>query len=160
MSGPQSPAELEASLREIGAQRYHNLHPFHRMLHGGECSKGQVQAWALNRYYYQSMIPVKDASLIARCEGEARAAEKSYRKALALNLPAAVHALVQRHLAGIRQALESLRALRLVPGAQIVQVGERGGPTSMFLRGGNSNFTKVLVDGVPANDIGGGFDFS
>jgi vitamin B12 transporter len=53
-----------------------------------------------------------------------------------------------------------LEALRLVPGSQIVQVGERGGPTSMFLRGGNSNFTKVLVDGVPANDIGGGFDFS
>jgi iron complex outermembrane receptor protein/vitamin B12 transporter len=53
-----------------------------------------------------------------------------------------------------------LEALRLVPGAQIVQVGQRGGATSLFLRGGNSNFTKVLVDGVPANDIGGGFDFS
>jgi len=52
-----------------------------------------------------------------------------------------------------------LEALRLVPGAQIVQVGERGGGTSLFLRGGNSNFTKVLVDGMPANDIGGGFDF-
>ncbi len=51
-------------------------------------------------------------------------------------------------------------ALRLVPGAQIVQVGERGGQTSLFLRGGNSNFTKVLMDGMPANDIGGGFDFS
>jgi coenzyme PQQ biosynthesis protein C len=40
-------------------------------LHGGECSKGQVQAWALNRYYYQAMIPVKDAGLIARCEDPA-----------------------------------------------------------------------------------------
>src|SRR5204863_2118230 len=60
--------ELEAQLREIGAKRYHNLHPFHRMLHGGRCTKGQVQAWALNRYYYQSMIPLKDAGLIARCE--------------------------------------------------------------------------------------------
>jgi coenzyme PQQ biosynthesis protein C len=59
--------ELERSLREIGARRYHNLHPFHALLHGGKCSKGQVQAWALNRYYYQAMIPVKDASLIARC---------------------------------------------------------------------------------------------
>jgi coenzyme PQQ biosynthesis protein C len=59
--------ELEARLREIGATRYHRLHPFHRLLHGGKCTKGQVQAWALNRYYYQSMIPVKDASLIARC---------------------------------------------------------------------------------------------
>jgi iron complex outermembrane receptor protein/vitamin B12 transporter len=53
-----------------------------------------------------------------------------------------------------------LEALRLVPGAQIVQTGERGGTTSLFLRGGNSNFTKVLVDGMPANDIGGAFDFS
>ena len=51
-------------------------------------------------------------------------------------------------------------ALRLVPGAQIVQTGERGGVTSLFLRGGNSNFTKVLIDGMPANDIGGGYDFS
>ena len=53
-----------------------------------------------------------------------------------------------------------LEALRLVPGAQIVQTGQRGGPTSLFLRGGNSSFTKVLMDGMPANDIGGGFDFS
>jgi coenzyme PQQ biosynthesis protein C len=66
-----TPAELEAELRDIGARRYHRLHPFHRLLHGGECSKGQVQAWALNRYYYQAMIPIKDASLIARCDDPA-----------------------------------------------------------------------------------------
>lgn len=63
--------ELEAALRDIGARRYHRLHPFHALLHGGRCSKGQVQAWALNRYYYQAMIPIKDASLIARCEDPA-----------------------------------------------------------------------------------------
>jgi coenzyme PQQ biosynthesis protein C len=63
--------ELEAALRDIGAQRYHRLHPFHGLLHGGQCTKGQVQAWALNRYYYQAMIPIKDASLIARCEESA-----------------------------------------------------------------------------------------
>jgi coenzyme PQQ biosynthesis protein C len=62
-----TPDELEAKLRDIGARRYHRLHPFHHMLHNGKCTKGQVQAWALNRYYYQAMIPVKDASLIARC---------------------------------------------------------------------------------------------
>lgn len=66
-----SPAELEAALRDIGAKRYHRLHPFHALLHGGKCTKGQVQAWALNRYYYQAMIPIKDASLIARCEDPA-----------------------------------------------------------------------------------------
>jgi iron complex outermembrane receptor protein/vitamin B12 transporter len=56
--------------------------------------------------------------------------------------------------------LDVLEALRLVPAAQVVQAGQRGGPTSLFLRGGESNFTKVLIDGIPANDIGGGFDFS
>jgi coenzyme PQQ biosynthesis protein C len=66
-----SPTELEAALRDIGARRYHRLHPFHSMLHGGKCTKGQVQAWALNRYYYQAMIPIKDASLIARCDDSA-----------------------------------------------------------------------------------------
>jgi len=66
-----SPGELEAGLRDIGARRYHRLHPFHGLLHGGKCTKGQVQAWALNRYYYQAMIPIKDASLIARCEDSA-----------------------------------------------------------------------------------------
>ena len=66
-----SPEDLEAKLRDIGARRYHRLHPFHQLLHGGKCSKAQVQAWALNRYYYQAMIPVKDASLIARCDDAA-----------------------------------------------------------------------------------------
>ncbi len=66
LSGPMTPDALEAALRQIGATRYHNLHPFHRLLHDGKLSRGQVQAWALNRYYYQSRIPAKDASLLAR----------------------------------------------------------------------------------------------
>jgi coenzyme PQQ biosynthesis protein C len=66
-----TPEQLEARLRDIGARRYHRLHPFHKLLHGGRCTKGQVQAWALNRYYYQAMIPIKDASLIARCDDPA-----------------------------------------------------------------------------------------
>jgi pyrroloquinoline-quinone synthase len=61
-----SPDALEAALKAIGAERYHILHPFHRLLHGGSLNRGQVQAWALNRYYYQSRIPMKDASLLAR----------------------------------------------------------------------------------------------
>ena len=60
--------ELEAMLRRIGAERYHIHHPFHRLLHGGRLSRGQVQAWALNRYFYQSRIPMKDAALLSRCE--------------------------------------------------------------------------------------------
>ncbi len=62
---------LEAALRDIGARRYHNLHPFHRLLHTGQCSRTQVEAWALNRYLYQAAIPLKDASLIGRCDDPA-----------------------------------------------------------------------------------------
>jgi len=53
-----------------------------------------------------------------------------------------------------------LEALRLTPGTNIQQTGARGGNTSIFLRGGSSNFTKVLIDGVSANDIGGGVDLA
>jgi len=63
---PFTPDQLEAELRAIGAARYHDKHPFHRLLHGGHASRGQIQAWALNRYYYQSRIPAKDATLLAR----------------------------------------------------------------------------------------------
>ena len=63
-----SPDELAAALRDIGARRYHNLHPFHRLLHDGKLNKDQVRAWALNRYYYQAMIPIKDAAVLARME--------------------------------------------------------------------------------------------
>ncbi len=66
MAPSLSPDELAHSLRGIGAERYHNLHPFHRLLHAGQLNRGQVQAWALNRYYYQASIPAKDATLLAR----------------------------------------------------------------------------------------------
>lgn len=58
--------ELEARLRQIGAERYHHLHRFHHRLHNGQCTYEEVQAWALNRYYYQAMIPIKDATILTR----------------------------------------------------------------------------------------------
>ncbi|WP_420344192.1 pyrroloquinoline-quinone synthase PqqC [Paenirhodobacter sp.] len=61
-----SAEDLERRLREIGAERYHDKHPFHHLLHGGALNKGQVAAWALNRYYYQSSIPIKDAVVLSR----------------------------------------------------------------------------------------------
>ncbi|MEP6989994.1 MAG: TonB-dependent receptor [bacterium] len=51
-------------------------------------------------------------------------------------------------------------ALRRVPGIAVVQTGSYGGATSLFIRGGESKFAKVLIDGVPVNDAGGAFDFS
>lgn len=56
--------------------------------------------------------------------------------------------------------VDVLEPLRTVPGVQVIQTGPRGGTTSLFVRGGNSNFNKVLIDGAPANDIGGAFDFA
>lgn len=62
-----SPDAFEAAIRAVGAERYHDKHPFHKLLHGGKLNKGQVQAWALNRYCYQAAVPRKDAALMARC---------------------------------------------------------------------------------------------
>lgn len=70
-----SPDALETALRAIGAERYHSLHPFHQLLHAGELSRSQVQAWALNRYYYQASIPTKDAMLMARLPSAAQRRE-------------------------------------------------------------------------------------
>lgn len=70
-----TPDALETALRMVGAERYHNLHPFHQLLHAGELTHGQVQAWALNRYYYQSSIPTKDAVLMARLPSAAQRRE-------------------------------------------------------------------------------------
>jgi len=61
-----TPEEFEAELRAVGSERYHDLHPFHKLLHGGKLSKGQVAAWALNRYCYQEAIPRKDAAFMSR----------------------------------------------------------------------------------------------
>lgn len=70
-----SPAELEAVLRQVGAERYHNRHPYHHRMTAGELSKGELQAWALNRYCYQAVIPRKDAAILARAEDPAFRAE-------------------------------------------------------------------------------------
>jgi len=68
MTAPLGGDELERRLRRIGEERYHDKHPFHRKLHVGELSRGQLQAWVLNRYYYQSRIPLKDAALLSRVD--------------------------------------------------------------------------------------------
>lgn len=57
---------FEARLRAIGAERYHDKHPFHHLLHSGGCTPDQVRAWVINRYYYQSRIPMKDAAFMSR----------------------------------------------------------------------------------------------
>ena len=63
---PWSPADFEAAIRAVGAERYHDKHKFHQLLHGGKLTKEQVAAWALNRYCYQEAVPRKDAALMSR----------------------------------------------------------------------------------------------
>ncbi|HXY03192.1 MAG TPA: pyrroloquinoline-quinone synthase PqqC [Terriglobales bacterium] len=60
--------ELRARLQEVGRERYHHQHPFHLMMHEGKLTRGQLQAWALNRFYYQSRIPIKDSIILSRSE--------------------------------------------------------------------------------------------
>jgi len=60
--------DFRAQLRAVGEERYHHKHPFHLLMHEGKLTRGQLQAWALNRYYYQSHIPIKDAIVLSRSE--------------------------------------------------------------------------------------------
>src|SRR3989475_4424320 len=66
-----SAEELSTRLERVGAERYHHRHPFQLLMHEGRLTRGQLQAWALNRYYYQSRIPIKDAAILARSEDPA-----------------------------------------------------------------------------------------
>src|ERR1700744_1706636 len=68
---PLSESAFIAGFHAIGEERYHHKHPFHLLMHEGKLPRGQLQAWALNRYYYQSRIPIKDAAILARTEDPA-----------------------------------------------------------------------------------------
>ena len=63
-----SESDFVARFQAIGEERYHHKHRFHLLMHEGKLTRGQLQAWALNRYYYQSAIPIKDAALLARSD--------------------------------------------------------------------------------------------
>jgi len=63
--------ELRDRLQAVGKVRYHHRHPFHLRMHKGELARGQLQAWALNRYYYQSRIPIKDALVLTKSDDPA-----------------------------------------------------------------------------------------
>lgn len=59
---------FEERLRHQGLQRYHHEHPFHVLMHEGKLTPHQLQQWVLNRYYYQTRIPIKDALILAKSE--------------------------------------------------------------------------------------------
>lgn len=73
------------------------------------------------------------------------------------HLGAAVSVLSANQLAGTDEVQEPLH---WIPGVQITQTGQVGGTTALYIRGGNSDANKVLIDGIPMNDIGGAVEFA
>jgi len=63
--------EFAAWLRREGERRYHDRHPFHVLMHEGKLTRPQLQQWVLNRYYYQSRVPIKDAIILSKSEDPA-----------------------------------------------------------------------------------------
>src|SRR5215468_5442064 len=76
-----SEAEFIAGFHAIGEERYHHKHPFHQLMHEGRLTRGQLQAWVLNRYFYQSRIPMKDAIILSRSDD--RSFRRAWRKRIA-----------------------------------------------------------------------------
>jgi len=68
---PWTPDEFVARLREEGVRRYHDQHPFHQAMHAGTLTRADLQAWTLNRYYYQTRIPIKDAIIVSKSDDPA-----------------------------------------------------------------------------------------
>jgi pyrroloquinoline-quinone synthase len=64
-------AELEAELRRILAERYHDKHPFNLRMHAGTLTAEEIRTWVRNRYYYQTRIPIKDGIILAKSEDPA-----------------------------------------------------------------------------------------
>lgn len=64
---PWSADDFTGQLRQVGQDRYHDKHPFHRLMNAGQLDRGQLQLWVANRFYYQKSIPIKDAILLTRC---------------------------------------------------------------------------------------------
>lgn len=65
---PWDAGELETRLRAVGTARYHDKHPFHTRMHEGALSRGEIQTWVRNRYYYQTRIPRKDSVILGKTD--------------------------------------------------------------------------------------------
>jgi pyrroloquinoline-quinone synthase len=66
MTAPLAAAEFTEALRSEGASRYHDHHRYHTLMHAGKLTQLQLQQWVLNRYYYQTRIPIKDALILSK----------------------------------------------------------------------------------------------
>ncbi|HEY8458730.1 MAG TPA: TonB-dependent receptor, partial [Blastocatellia bacterium] len=96
-----------------------------------------------------TVAAVEDSIVVSSTRTEARTNET----------PASAFVISANELARSQQ-INLFDALRLAPGVIVAQTGRRGGPTSLFVRGGDPDYVKVLIDGAPANDAGGSYDFA
>jgi pyrroloquinoline-quinone synthase len=73
-AGTRPPLGREAFIewvRREGEARYHDHHRYHQLMHDGKLTKVQLQQWVLNRYYYQTRVPIKDAIILSKSEDPA-----------------------------------------------------------------------------------------
>ncbi|MGH7410843.1 MAG: pyrroloquinoline-quinone synthase PqqC [Candidatus Methylomirabilis sp.] len=66
-----STEEFTKRLRAVGEEGYHDKHPFHLLMHEGKLTRPQLQAWIANRFYYQALIPKKDAAILGKSDDPA-----------------------------------------------------------------------------------------
>jgi pyrroloquinoline-quinone synthase len=71
VTAPFAPDRFVAWLKDEGDRRYHAHHPFNRRMHEGTLDADDLRRWVLNRYYYQTRIPVKDALILSKAEAPA-----------------------------------------------------------------------------------------
>ncbi|ADO45592.1 coenzyme PQQ biosynthesis protein C [Hydrogenobacter thermophilus TK-6] len=67
MSSSDTFQDFVEVLKLEGYKRYHIHHPFHRLMVEGKLTPGQIRAWVVNRFYYQRILPMKDAAIISNC---------------------------------------------------------------------------------------------
>jgi len=70
-----SPEAFVEQLRAEGASRYHDRHPWNVRMHAGQLSREELRLWVMNRFYYQTRIPIKDAIILSKSE------DPSFRRA-------------------------------------------------------------------------------
>jgi pyrroloquinoline-quinone synthase len=68
---PWSRDEFTKRLRAVGEEGYHDKHPFHLLMHEGKLTREQLQMWVANRFYYQALIPKKDATILTKSDDPA-----------------------------------------------------------------------------------------
>jgi pyrroloquinoline-quinone synthase len=70
-AAPLAPEAFVELLRSEGAQRYHDRHPFNARMHAGKLAKEDLERWVVNRFYYQTRIPIKDALILSKSDDPA-----------------------------------------------------------------------------------------